>query len=368
MAAGGSEESTGVSGMTVIKPRRVRLSDVANRAGVSAVTVSRALRNPRLVSEALRRRVESAVGELAYIPNQMASALASAQTNTIGVVVPSLTNGVFGDYLRGIHDVLMPRGFQVLVLNARYSPIEEEKAIATLLGRQPEAMIVAGIDQTDHARRLLEQSGVPVVQTMELTDDPIDINIGMSHLDAGYQAAQYLLGLGHRRIGVVEARLDARAQRRLDGYRRAMDEAGIDTIDLVASSARPSNVKIGGELLQHLLATAPGVDAVFCCNDDLALGVLFACQRHNIRVPQDMSILGFNDLDFAASAYPALSSMATPRFEMGKRAAEAILQIIRAPKQRPAETRIDLGFRINERDSTRARTPPQRPRRQTEGG
>jgi LacI family gluconate utilization system Gnt-I transcriptional repressor len=274
--------------MTAARPRRATLADVASRAGVSSVTVSRVLRRPGLVSDALRLRVESAVGELAYIPNQMASALASAQTDTIGVVVPSLTNGVFGDYLRGIHDVFTPRGFQVLVLNARYSPIEEEKAIATLLGRQPEAMIVAGIDQTDHARRLLEQSGIPVVQTMELAANPIDINIGMSHVDAGYEAAKYLLDLGHRRIGVVEARLDARAQRRLDGFRRAMDEAGIDTADLIASSARHSTVKIGGELLQHLLATAPGVDAVFCCNDDLALGVLFACQRHNVRVPQDI--------------------------------------------------------------------------------
>jgi len=351
------------SRMTAAKPRRATLADVASRAGVSSVTVSRVLRRPGLVSDALRLRVESAVGELAYIPNQMASALASAQTDTIGVVVPSLTNGVFSDYLRGIHDVFTPRGFQVLVLNTRYAPIEEEKAIATLLGRHPEAMIVAGIDQTDHARRLLEQSGVPVVQTMELTTDPIDINIGFSHIDAGYEATKHLLGLGHRRIGMVEARLDARARRRLQGYRRAMEEAGVDTTDLIASSVHRSTVKLGGELLQHLLATAPGVDAVFCCNDDLALGVLFACQRRNIRVPQDISILGFNDLDFAASAYPALSSVATPRLEMGERAAEAILRIIREPKLRPAETRIDLGFRINERESTSRRTHHEEPRR-----
>jgi LacI family gluconate utilization system Gnt-I transcriptional repressor len=122
-------------------------------------------------------------------------------------------------------------------------------------------------------------------------------------------------------------------------------------------------VGLGGELLQRLLAGAPDVEAVFCCNDDLALGVLFACQRRNIRVPEDMSILGFDDLDFAASAYPALSSVATPRFEMGRQAAETILQIIRAPKQRPAETRIDLGFRINGRESTRRRTPQQEPRK-----
>jgi len=337
------------------RPRRATLADVASRAGVSSVTVSRALRRPHLVSDTLRRRIESAVGELAYIPNQMASALASAQTDTIGVVVPSLTNGVFADYLRAIHDVFVPQGIQVLVLITRYSPEEEEKAIATLLGRHPEGMIVAGIDQTDHARRLLEHAGIPVVQTMEMGDDPIDINIGMSQVAAGYEATRFLLGLGHRRIGLVEARVDARARRRREGYQRAMREAGIDTADLIASTTLRSTVKLGGELLEQLLAHPPGLDAVFCCNDDLALGVLFACQRHKIRVPEDLSILGFNDLEFAGSAYPALSSVATPRHEMGKRAAEAILQIIRPPKRRPAETRIDLGFRINERESTRRR-------------
>ena len=140
-----------------------------------------------------------------------------------------------------------------------------------------------------------------------------------------------------------------------------MEEAGIDTNHLVASSVHRSTVQLGGELLVQLLAAAPDVDAVFCCNDDLALGVLFACQRRNIRVPQDISILGFNDLDFAASAYPTLSSVAVPRLEMGEQAATTILQIIRAPKQRPAETRIDLGFRINARESTRRRLPQQEP-------
>ena len=183
------------------RPRRATLSDVAAHAGVSAVTVSRALRHPQMVSPDLRARVQRAVEALGYIPNQLASALASSRTGTIGVLIQSLTNGVFADYLKALHDAFLPAGFQVVVLNSRYSAEEEDKAIATLLGQHPEALILAGIDQSEHARRMLAQSGVPVVQTMELTDDPIDINIGFSQFGAGHAATDHLLALGRRRIG-----------------------------------------------------------------------------------------------------------------------------------------------------------------------
>ncbi len=265
--------------------KRITLSDVAAQAGVSTVTASRALRRPEMVSPALRARVETAVRDLAYIPNQLASALASSRTHTIGVVIPSLTNGVFADYIRALHDVFIPAGFQVLVSNSRYSPAEEEAAIAAILGQHPEAMIVAGIDQTAHARRLLEQSGVPVVQTMEIAEDPIDINIGLSQRGAGRAATRFLLDLGHTRVGHTSARLDPRARRRMDGYIDAMEEAGLDHRALTASTPRPSTVGLGAELFAAILARSPDIEALFCCNDDLALGALFECQRRGIRVP-----------------------------------------------------------------------------------
>lgn len=331
--------------------RRTTLSDVAARAGVSAVTVSRVLRKPEMVTQALRDRVERAVRELGYIPNHLASALASARTNTIGIVIPSLTNGVFADYLKALHDVLLPAGFQLLVLNSRYGPDEEERAIATLLGQHPEAMIVAGVDQSHQARLLLEQSGVPVVQTMEISEDPVDINIGMSHHDAGDAATRYLIKLGHRHIGHLAARLDARSRRRMAGYQSAMKANGLDSERYLAATLRPSTVALGVELFRQLLDKAPELTAVFCCNDDLALGALFECQRQTIAVPEAMSIVGFNDLEFCASACPALTSVATPRYQMGYRAAEIVLDIVRGSGERPAERRIDLGFSIIERAS-----------------
>jgi LacI family gluconate utilization system Gnt-I transcriptional repressor len=196
-------------------------------------------------------------------------------------------------------------------------------------------------------------SGIPVIQTMELTDAPIDINIGLSQIEAGYAATRYLIDLGFRRIGHVAARLEPRARRRMEGYRRAMNEVGIDPAQMISSTTRPSTFALGAELFSEILAAAPNVEAVFCCNDDLALGAVFECQRRGIRIPEDLSIIGFNDLEFCASAFPSLTTVATPRYEIASRAAEIVLDIIQGSGERPTERRLDLGFRIVERESTR---------------
>lgn len=330
--------------------RRTTLSDVAAQAGVSAVTVSRVLRKPDLVSPDLRRRVNEAVRELAYVPNQLASALASARTGTVGVIVPSFTNGVFGDFLRGIHDVFVPAGFQVIVLNSRYVQGAEERAIATLLGQHPEAMILTGIDQTQTARRHLRQAGIPVVQTMELAAEPIDISIGLSQRAAGYAATRHLIDLGHRVVGQILAPLDARALLRRDGYRDAMTEFGLQPQTI--SVERVSSFQRGAELMGNLLFQLPGMTAVFAGNDNLALGAMFECQRRGIRIPEDMSIVGFNDLEFSAVAHPGLTTVATPRYAIGKRSAEIILEVVRGSGERPRERQIDLGFELVVRGST----------------
>jgi LacI family gluconate utilization system Gnt-I transcriptional repressor len=340
------------SGVDVNAKRRATLSDVARRAGVSPVTVSRAIRHPQMVSEDLRRRVDDAVRSLNYIPNHLASALASTRTHIVGVIVPSLTNGVFDDYLGAIQDVLNPAGIQVLVLNVRYSEAQEEEAIATLMGYHPEAMIVAGVDQTERSRQLLRNSGVPVVQTMDVSDTPIDLNIGLDHSAAAAAAVQYLYDQGHRKIAHLTARADPRARRRHAGYQQRMDELGLSTARLVAASPRPADVEMGGELFARVHADIPDLTAVFTCNDDLALGTLFECQRRGIRVPEDVAIIGFNDLDFTTAAVPTLSTVSTERRQMGTWAAQTILEIIRGTGQRPAQPRVDIGFSIKARGST----------------
>jgi len=332
------------------------LSDVALAAGVSPVTVSRAIRQPDMVSEVLRQRVAEAVAELSYIPNHLASALASTRTNIVGAIVPSLTNGVFDDYVLAIEEVLQPAGFQLLVLNMHYSELEEERAIQTLLGYHPEAMIVAGVDQTERSRQLLRLAGVPVVQTMDVTDDPIDLNIGLDHGDAGVAAVRYLHELGHSKIAHLTARGDPRARRRHAGYLRQMRSLGLPTTGLVQSLPRISNTEMGRELFSKVLSDTPDVTAVFTCNDDLALGTLFECQRRALRVPEDIAIVGFNDLDFCVSSMPPLTSVSTGRQQMGRWAAQSIIEIIRGSGERPEQRRVDVGFTIMARGSSAPRT------------
>jgi LacI family gluconate utilization system Gnt-I transcriptional repressor len=332
------------------KTHRVTLDDVATRARVSAVTASRVLRKPEMVSAGLRARVDGAVQDLGYIPNQLASGLASSRTGRVGVVVPSLTNGVFGDYLRALHDVFIPAGIQVVVLNSHYLAGREEKAIATMLGQFPEAIILAGISQTLQARKSLKQSGIPVIQTMELTDSPIDINIGMSQREAGYVATRHLFKLGNLQVGQISAQNDSRSVKRIEGYMQAVEEFG--AVPMIVSIDKPDDVPLGGQLLAELITRWPKVTGVFCGNDNMALGAMFECQRRGIRVPGDLSIVGFNDLEVAACAFPSLSSIATPRYEMARCAAEIVLEIVRGSGKRPEKRQIDLGFQLIVRESS----------------
>jgi LacI family gluconate utilization system Gnt-I transcriptional repressor len=200
---------------------------------------------------------------------------------------------------------------------------------------------------------------------MDVTDTPIDLNVGLDHTAAGAAAVRYLHERGHRKIAHLTARADPRARRRHAGYRRAMDELGLPTEGLVASSPRPSDIAMGGELLTEILAHNPGVTAVFTCNDDLALGTLFECQRRGIRVPGDIAIVGFNDLDFCVASVPTLTSVSTERREIGTWAANAVLEIIRGTGKRPRVNKVDIGFSIKSRGSTdtlRAVTAPKRRR------
>jgi LacI family transcriptional regulator, gluconate utilization system Gnt-I transcriptional repressor len=331
---------------------RATLSDVAQRAGVSPVTVSRAIRHPEMVSPALRQRVSDAVTSLHYIPNHLASALASTRTAIVGVTVPSLTNGVFDEFISAIQDVLTPAGIQALVLNVRYSELEEERAVETLLGYHPEAMIVTGVDQTERSRQMLKNSGVPVVQTMDTALPPIDMSIGLDHMAAGAAAVRYLCDQGHRKIAHLTAHGDPRSVRRHTGYQLAMDELGLSTKGLVAQSLRPSTVEMGGALFSQILDAVPGVSAVFTCNDDLALGTLFECQRRDLRVPDNVAIVGFNDLEYSTQSVPPLTSVSTERRRMGTWAAQSILDIIRGSGKRPAQRQVDVGFTIKVRGSS----------------
>lgn len=331
--------------------RKITLVDIAKAAGVSAITVSRALREPETVSAKLRERIQQVVDDFGYLPDPAASALASARTNVIGVLIPSITNNVFADVLRGIYSTLgTASSYGIQLGNTRYSILEEERLLRVFLAQRPAGLIVAGIDQSSAAKAQLLAAECPIVQIMETGDNPIDMMVGFSHSDAAVTAVQHLIDRGYRQIAFLGAQMDPRTQRRLEGYSRCLKKEGLFDPRLIVTTTRASTVTLGCELLSELLARAPNAEAVFCNNDDLAVGVLFECMRRNIRVPQDFGICGFNDLEMMAVAAPSITSIRTFRERMGEVAVEMLISKIEG--QVVASPVVDLGYELIERQST----------------
>jgi LacI family gluconate utilization system Gnt-I transcriptional repressor len=328
---------------------RVTLADVAALAGVATMTASRAISQPDMVSSALRERVDKAVAQLGYVPNRNARALASAHSNVIVVLVPSLSNAVFTAVLAGIQDALDADGYQILIGNTRYSDAEEEKLLGTYLQSHPDGILLSGLTHSERVQQMLDSSQVPVVSMMDLAAGQDQLSVGFSQLEAGYTMTRYLLDKGRERIGFMGAQLDERTLKRAEGYRKAMQEAGRYDPKLETMVADPSTLALGAELVGRMLAATPDIDAIFCCNDDLAHGAIYQCQRRGIAVPKQLAICGFNDLPASAWMNPSVTTIATPRYRVGFEAASLLRAMIKG--EQPADTRIDLGFTLMARES-----------------
>ncbi len=322
------------------------LADVARVARVSEITVSRILRDKGPISERARAAVLAAVAQVGYVPNRIAGTLASAASNLVGVVLPSLSNIVFPDVLRGIHAGLEPSGFQPVVGVTEYDMLREEKLVGALLAWKPAAMIIAGFDHTDITRRRLEASGIRVAELMDIDAAPIDIAVGLSHRGAGYDSGRHLLARGYRRFGYVghDWQQDRRARLRWEGLCRALQETGLALLDQAVFDG-PSSTDAGRRMLAELLGRTPGLDAVAFSNDDMAVGGVFHCIGHGIRPKQDLALFGFNGLDIGQALPIPLATIRSNRFLIGKVAVETIMATPRRPAERIV---VNTGYEIVE--------------------
>jgi LacI family gluconate utilization system Gnt-I transcriptional repressor len=325
------------------------LRDVAERAGVSPITASRALRGVGRVDPLLAERVHAAARALNYVPDPAARALASARSSVVVLLVPSLSNLVFMELIEAVHDVLEPAGYQVLIGNTRYDHGAQERLLHQYLSHRPSGLLLTRSDQTDGARVLTDDSGIPHVYLMDLSDDGAYC-VGLSQRDAGRCVADHLLATGRRRIAFVAAQLDARTRQREAGYRGALTAAGIYDPDLSLLTPDRSSIGLGAQLLRQLFARRPDVDAIFFNNDDLAQGALLEALRLGIDVPDQVAIVGFNDLEGSAHLLPRLTTVRTPRAEIGRRAATMLLDLMQG--RRVARPALDLGFELIVREST----------------
>jgi LacI family gluconate utilization system Gnt-I transcriptional repressor len=329
---------------------RITLADVARLAQVSPITVSRALRGERAVDAELVARVQTAVQQLGYLPDPAARALASRHSSQIVVLVPMLSNALFVDLLEAVQRKLHSAGFQMLMGITHYDPLEEEALLRQLLLHRPAGVLVTGFERTDAARKLIAQSRIPCVHLMEAHGDEGVYSVGFSQKDAGAEMTRHLLGRGYRRIAFVGAQLDPRTMQRLEGWRSALQDSACYQKDLEWLNPQPSSMALGAAVFQQIVQTQPDVDAVFFCNDDLAQGALLAATRMGIKIPERLAIAGFNDLTGSDQMVPALTTVRTPRAEIGTVAASMLLNLIKGAAV--ASTCVDLGYALQVRESS----------------
>lgn len=333
----GSSRSTGV----------VTLRDVAKMAGVSPITVSRVLNRPEMVAPGTLDHVQRVIDRTGYVPNLLAGGLASRKTRFVAAIVPAISSQVFSETIQAMTDRLWESGYQLLLGTSGYSAPREESLLTAILSRRPDGIFLTGISHSVESRRRLAAAKIPVVEVWDLTPTPIDMLVGFSHVKVGEAVAEYLAGRGRSVFGIVSAD-DARAGVRREGFLSALRGKGMTDMLSVEVPA-PSNFRLGREGLARLLELGPLPRAVFCSSDTLAHGVLMEAQARGLSIPKDLAIVGFGDLDFAAHAFPPLSTVRIDRAAIGRLAAEALLGRFEG---KPVDRIVDIGFEIMQRGTT----------------
>lgn len=328
---------------------RPTLAEVARIAGVSEITASRALRGGPHVALATRERVQDAARALNYMPNRLAGTLAGGASRQVAVVLPSLSNSVFGDVLHGLETRLEQAGHHPILGVSNYDPAQEERLVADLLSWRPAGLVLAPALSTPETRRLLAASGVPVVEIMDVDPAPIDTAVGLSQRAAGRAMAHYLLGRGYRRLAYAghDISTDPRALSRLQGLREGLAEADVALAATVMLPG-PSSVPLGREAVARLLQDCPaggGQDRLAVCfsNDDVAVGGMFHAMSAGIDVPGELALAGFNGLAIGQALPLPLTTIASRRVEIGEMAGAALLARVQG---RAVDRVQDVGFRL----------------------
>jgi LacI family transcriptional regulator len=298
--------------------------DVAEAAGVAPITVSRVINDSGYVSPETRARVEKAISDLGYVPNRLAQGLRSKQTHTLGLVITDITNPFWTTVVRGVEDATHAAGFNVILCNTDESVEKQDKYVRVLLQKQVDGFIIVPARSSDEAVTLIEKAQVPLVVMDRKVGMPVD-TVRCDSEKGAYQLIKHLLDLGHRRIAVLSgAESVSTAVDRVRGYRMALYDAGFP-IDETLIVKREFTQAAGYAMAQHILALEPRPTAIFAVNNFIAIGAFKALTEQNLRVPDDISMVAFDDLPPALVMKPFLTVAAQPAYEMGHRAATLLL-------------------------------------------
>ncbi len=311
-----------------MKPKAVGIRDVAQRAGVSIATVSRALNSTASVRPELRARIDAATQHLGYIPDAAARALSSRRTRTIGAVIPTVDNAMFARGVESLQRYLSSKDYLLLLATSGYDPDVEQRQAQNMISRGVDGLILRGDVHTEGLRRLLATQRIPFVNVGVYHPDRPHACVGADNDAAAYRACRHLIGLGHRRIGMVAALSlnNDRASARVQGVRRALAEAGL-ALEPRWTVEVPYHLDDARQAARTLLPKAASArpTALVCGNDVIAYGVLLEAERRGLRVPQDLSVIGFDDLEWSRHLRPSLTTMHLPTDEVWSRAGEYLV-------------------------------------------
>ncbi|BCH35192.1 LacI family transcriptional regulator [Mesorhizobium sp. L-8-10] len=330
------------------------MADVARRAGVSAMTVSRALKQDGRVSDETRRRIMAAVNDLGYVLDQSAGSLSSRKTGFVAALIPSINNSNFADTARGITDELEKAGLQLLLGYTDYTVEKEEQLVESMLRRRPEGIILTGGSHTERARRLLDNAGVPVIETWELPPNPIDQVVGFSNEEAMALLVRTLAARGYRKFGYIGGTTarDTRGSQRRAGFVRATEELGLPPGRLVSFGVPPISIEQGGQAVVTMLERWPDTEVVLCVSDLSAFGALMECLRRGMKVPDDIAIAGFGDFEISNFCHPRITTVDVDCYGIGRQAARRLVQLVKGEEKDHGQELVLTTYKVVEREST----------------
>lgn len=330
------------------QPRAVTMMTIADIVGVTQATVSRAINNPEKVSKKTLDKINDAIALTGYVPNLVAGALASSKSKMIAAIIPSITNIVYAAMVQKFSKLLREAGYQTILVESGFSFEEEQKLVNSLLSRRPDGILLTGIHHSNDCRRQLLASKIPVVEVWDYTENPIDICVGFSHTEAGAEAANYAINKGYTNAAVVSAG-DERALRRRDAFCNRYKKLGFSTPKLINYSGAAS-IGRGRSAMSELAENNFKNGVIFCSSDLLAHGVLIEANARGVSIPEQISVIGFGDQDYAQDTIPPLTSIKVDRARLGKEAANALLERISGNNTK--NIKIDIGFEIIQRETT----------------
>jgi len=334
----------------------VTMEDVAQAAGVSRMTVSRALRNEGPVSEKTRKRILEVVDKMHYVPDQMAGSLSTKRSGFVATLVPSINNVHYGKMIQSLTDTLEATGLQILLGHTDYSVQREESLVESLLKRRPEAIALPYDGHSERTVTLLKNAQIPVVQLWEIPPNPIGHTIGFSNQQVACSMTEELIALGYKNIAFLCETNDewTRGSARRSGFKQAMQNAGLSAHRMIRFGTPPMSIKDGHFVGINLQQYYDDIDCVFCVSDAPAYGVISGLKAQGINVPGNIGVAGFGDFEVSRYSSPTISTVKFDAAEIGRLAGDLITSLL-DPDQNPSKNpkRYEIDVTNSMRDSTR---------------